>query len=124
MTWLCGGTGVVDPGGDTAIDESIAVISSPVDLGIIGPALRSGFRIESNDPVERGGQIKCPVYQDGSGFKSTSPLLSFAVGNIAGVKHPGNFEAGNIFAIDLCEWRVAHAARVVSVGGPVIRRTP
>src|SRR5204863_9734358 len=53
--------GRVEPRGDAAIDEAIAVIGGPIDRWIEGPALHTRFGIQRDDAVERRGQIEGAV---------------------------------------------------------------
>ena len=55
MTRLSSGASGIEPSGEAAIDESIAILASLIDFWIIGPTLRSGFGIESDNPVEGSG---------------------------------------------------------------------
>jgi hypothetical protein len=48
----------------------------------------------------------------------------FSVCNISGVKDPGDFELGHIFAIDLSQPRIPHAASVAAIIRPVLSEKP
>ena len=116
------GTG---PGCDPTINQSITVVPRKFSLGIVSPALSSGFRIERDHAIERRGEVKGTINQDRCGFKTTPLPATVAVRDIAGVKNPRDLELRHVLAIDLSEWRVSQAARVVTVIRPFValRRT-
>ena len=90
MALLVRGPARVEPSGHSAIDEAVAIIESLIDLGIIGPALLASFRIESDHTIERRGEIESAIDEDGSGFKATAFSAAAAIGNVSGMKDPGD----------------------------------
>ncbi|HEX8835363.1 MAG TPA: hypothetical protein VF748_00375 [Candidatus Acidoferrum sp.] len=55
------GAGWVEPSGDAAIDEAVAIIAIEIDFRVIGPALLAGFGVERDDAVKGGSQIESSV---------------------------------------------------------------
>lgn len=110
----------IQPGGDTATDEAIAIISSEFNHGIEDPELLACFRIDGKDAIEGGGEVERAIHKNGGCFEAAALLAVAAVGNIADMGSPGNLQIGHIVAIDLGERRITHATGVVTVVGPVI----
>ncbi len=114
------GASGVEPGGNAAIDEAVAIVAIEVDLRIVGPALLSGFGVEGDDAVESGGEVESAVNEKGGGLEAAALSSAAILRNVSGVKGPGNFQSGDVVAIDLGKWGEAHAARVVAVVRPGI----
>src|SRR5687768_13331440 len=53
---LSKGQARIEPCGDTAVDQSVAVIQRRVDFGVVPPALRAALRIEGDDLIRGGGE--------------------------------------------------------------------
>ena len=83
----------IEPSGDTAIHESVAVVAVQCDFRIVHPALFSGCWVERDYTIEGRGQIKSSVDKKRRGFKAASLAAALAIRNIAGVKRPGHFQA-------------------------------
>ncbi len=91
----------IEPGGNSAIDEAVTIISGELNHGIVNPELLARFRIDSENAIERGSEIELSIDEDRSSFQAAAFFAIAAIGNIADVKSPGDFESGDIFAIDL-----------------------
>lgn len=120
MAGLVFGARGVEPSGNAAVDKAVAIIAIEVDLRIVSPALHAGFRVESHNAIESGGEIESAVYKKRCGLEAAALSATAGFGNVARVEGPGDFEGGHVFAIDLSERGVAHAACVVTVIRPGI----
>ena len=96
---LIGGPRGVNPSGNAAIDEAVAVVAVEVDLGIVGPALRPGLWIEGHDAIEGGGQVESAVNKNWCGLEAATFSAAATLGNVAGVEGPGDLERGDVVAI-------------------------
>lgn len=114
------GARAVEPGSNAAVDEAVAIVAIKINFGVVSPELLSGFGVESDDAVEGGGQVESAVYQKRSGLEAAALSSTPGLGNVAGVESPGDFELGDILAVDLGKRGEAHAARVVAVVRPGI----
>lgn len=63
-----------------------------VDLGIVAPLQLSVHRIDGHDSIEAGGEKQRGVDEDGGSFESTPLFPVVAIGDIACVQYPSDFE--------------------------------
>src|SRR2546430_8976290 len=103
-----------------SIDETVAIVAIEVDFEVVGPALFTSFRIERDDAVERGGEVESAINEKGSGLETAALSSAAGLGNVAGVKGPGDSKCGHVVATDLGERGVAHSTGVVAIVGPGI----
>src|SRR5215472_2587273 len=101
MAGLVFGARAVEPGGNTTIDQAVAVIAVEIDFWVVGPALLAGFGIERDDAVEGGGEKESAVDKKGCSLKAAALSAASGFRNVASVKGPCNFELRDVFAIDL-----------------------
>src|SRR2546423_6811186 len=87
---LTGSACRVEPSGYTAVDEAVAIVPLESDLGIVGPTLCAGFGVDSDDTVERRGEIESSIDDKRRGFKAAALATAVAVGDFAGVNSPGD----------------------------------
>ena len=120
MAGLVFGARGVEPSGNAAIDETVAIVAIEVDFGVVGPALFTSFRIERDDAVERGGEVESAVNEKGSGLETAALSSAAGLGSVASVKGPGDSKCGHVVATDLGERGVAHSTGVVAIVGPGI----
>jgi hypothetical protein len=76
---LASSPGSIEPGGDAAIYQSIAIIERQINCRIINPPLFAGLWVKRNHPIEAGSEIEHPVDQNRCSFKSASPPIVAAV---------------------------------------------
>src|ERR1039458_3916746 len=114
----------IDAARQSPAREVVTVITYAVELGIKSPLFLPRFRIQRNDAVERGGNVERVLYHQGRSLKrALGPYLvpvpcASAVGNVAGVISPRDFEILNVFFGNLSERRIARASRIVAVSRP------
>jgi hypothetical protein len=109
----------IDPQGDAAVDETFGISRVQIDLRIKAPLLTPGLRVESDDAIERGGRIHRAADDDGGRLEFALAAIIAAVGNIAGVVFPGDLQVRNIVPVDLAQRRIAAAAGIAAVIGPL-----
>ena len=92
-----------------------------IDLRIETPFFLAGLRIEREHAIERRGHEHGPTGHDRRRLEFAFGKPVAAVGNVAGVKLPGDLELGDIALVDLGERRIAAAAGIAPVRGPLNR---
>src|SRR5882672_8271344 len=105
----------VEPHRYASVHQSIAVVPSRIDLRVVCPLERSRFGIDRDHAIEAGGKHQKAIDEDWCSFESASLFSVFAVGNITGMKDPGDFEPRHVLRIELGQPRVAHPTGVTSV---------
>ena len=110
----------IEPRGHAPIDQSIAVILRDIDHWIVDPSLLSSGSIHREYAIESRRQIKRSINQERRSFQTAAFLAAGPVGNISSVKYPGEFELGDILAIDLRQRRITRAASIVAVISPFL----
>jgi hypothetical protein len=109
----------VEPHRYAPVHESIAVVPGRIDLGVVCPLERSRFGIDRDHLIEAGGKNQKAIDEDWCSFESASLFSVFPVGNITGMKDPGDFEPRHVPRIELGQPRIAHPAGVTSVVWPI-----
>ena len=96
-----GGPRRVQPSARATVHQSIAVVQSPIDQGIISPSLFSSGGVKRDHSVERRRDIQRAVHKNRRSFKAASLFISAAFLQLARMKDPRNLELAHIVAIDL-----------------------
>ena len=107
------GARLVDPRRDAAVRE-VAVVAVQVHPRVVPPALRAARGVERDDGPERRRQVQRALHRERCRLEARAVLQQ-----VAGAIHPGEAQVADVGARDPSERRVAAAARVAAVGGPV-----
>jgi hypothetical protein len=113
-----GGSGPIEPGGDSPAGE-VPVPYVALDLGIEHPALPSRGRVQRDHPPQRGAKVHRPVYHEGSRLEG-SLLVGLETGvGLSGAVRPRHCEAGDVLPGDRRRRTVTASLGVAPVGAPV-----
>jgi hypothetical protein len=100
------------------ITGRIAALGLRIEFPLFAP----GLRIQGNDPAGRRGQIQNISDFERRSLERREPLPPHVGGRfdlLAGVIGPDTLEPIYVSGIDLPQWRIARAARIVAISRPV-----
>src|SRR2546422_1366736 len=99
-------------------NQRFGIVTLQIDLRIVRPTLAAVFGIKSDDAIEWSARVKRAVEQNRSDFEFALRPAVLSIGNIAGMKSPGNLQPGYIALFDLRKRGEARAARIAAIGTP------
>ena len=87
-------------------------------VGIENPPPDTRGCVQCQRSIARGTEKEAVARQNRRGLEGCCPGLAGRILGISGLRRPGNFQAVDIAAVNLIEWRVAGSSRIATGGGP------